>query len=418
MTRNRKPHKPTIRVLFAGQNAWLCHGLWLCVMVTSVSSCLSTITTPTSAFVVPAYKNVGLNGKANRQWSVWPRCSKQEQYNSKKNHRHDDCKSSMKPTSTASLSSRRDVGESLWKAFTAAIMGVGGSSLLPNTPTVAAAPIALERRLDLTMPATAISRGVQAVQDPNSYAGLIYDPLDVVHSAASTDAATGNQRVLLKPPPLLLVLHGAAKNDEPSVYKALGDAKGEHTGLPLQLLASGKAPPELSQDFCVAAPYSFGQPSFYDDSREKILRFVQWLADSQGLVFDPARIFILGFSDGATVAVELATSRRFKGIVVASYGFTGESLPTLALQRLQGIGFWVFHSADDVIFDVGNSDRFVAALRQTNGHEDSLDLVRYTRYEKDPLPGLGIPVDQSMRGHAMGIAAARSPDVYKWLLTL
>lgn len=244
-----------------------------------------------------------------------------------------------------------------------------------------------------------------------------------------------------------MVLHGAAQNNEPDIWKALGDPRGKHAGLPMQLLASGMAPSALADNFCVVAPYSVGKRSFYEDSRDKILNFVQWLASDKFLNeyyqtnskkkqpwSDPTRVFLFGFSDGATVAAELATSRRFRGVVVASYGFTGESLPAMALQRLRGVGFWVFHSADDVIFDVGNSDRLVAALQRTNSNNSSNNkgnnkppddstkekenLIRYTRFDKDPLPRTGILVAPSLRGHTMGIVAAQSADLHQWLLSL
>ena len=41
---------------------------------------------------------------------------------------------------------------------------------------------------------------------------------------------------------------------------------------------------------------------------------------------------------------------------------------------------WCFHSADDVVFSVANSDRLVTTLRRAGG-----DAVRYTRFERDPV---------------------------------
>ena len=123
---------------------------------------------------------------------------------------------------------------------------------------------------------------------------------------------------------------------------------------------------------------------------------------------DPSRIFLFGFSDGATVAVELATTRRFAGAVVCAYGFTG-TLPPRAVERLENVPFWVFHSADDVIFDVASSDRLVAALRQGN----TKDVVRYTRYDRDQEGFTG-----RVRGHSTGITASKLPGVYAWLLSL
>eukprot|EP00977_Amphora_coffeiformis_P010722 scaffold2512_cov164-Amphora_coffeaeformis.AAC.7 len=292
---------------------------------------------------------------------------------------------------------------------------LGSSAILTvaTTPTTRGSAAAVTSPPPTTTTATfdTASR-VREINDPQTYQALIYEP----------PTSSNARNPLVKPPPLLLVLHGAATNLEPDVYKAMASVTGEHAGLPMQLLASNTAPMELATNFCVAAPYAYGQRSFYDDSRGKLLQFVQYLA-SNALNFDPSRIFLFGFSDGATVAVELATSRKFRGVVVASYGFTGKQLPAMALQRLQGVGFWVWHAADDVIFDVANSDRLVVALRETNeitmdDGDDDL-LVRYTRFETDPLSGkMGVRVDPSMHGHTMGIVAAQSPDLYKWMLSL
>jgi dienelactone hydrolase len=69
--------------------------------------------------------------------------------------------------------------------------------------------------------------------------------------------------------------------------------------------------------------------------------------------FDPNLVILFGFSDGTTVAVELLTTRRFVGAVICSYGYCGQTLPSKAIKRLRHLpAVWVFHSADDVIFDV------------------------------------------------------------------
>ena len=100
------------------------------------------------------------------------------------------------------------------------------------------------------------------------------------------------------------------------------------------------------------------------------------------------------------MAVELMTTRRFAGAIVCSYGYTGQSLPGPARERLAGLPMWVFHSADDVIFNVSNSDRLVQQVQ-----------ARYNRYDRDPenLPA-------RVRGHSMGITASKLPEVYEWML--
>jgi predicted peptidase len=81
----------------------------------------------------------------------------------------------------------------------------------------------------------------------------------------------------------------------------------------------------------------------------------------------------------------------------------------------------VYHSQDDVIFDVHNSDRLVAQLQYINNEDKNnhrhqqqqqqKQLIRYSRFTKDPenLP-------PSIRGHSMGITASKSSELYNWLL--
>jgi predicted peptidase len=236
----------------------------------------------------------------------------------------------------------------------------------------------------------------KTVNDPKTYSALAYAP--------KTDDGTQ--------PPLILFLHGAGKNEQD--ISNLANPNGEHAGLLPSLLVTGMAPKELTENFAILAPYSFGKRSFYEEPRGKILSFLDWASSAAGREagypsFDPNRIFLFGFSDGATLGVELMTTKRFAGGVFAAYGFTGE-LPDLALERLKGLPVWIFHSADDVIFPVSCSDKLVLSLKQVNQRKD---LIRYTRFEQDPEGFTG-----SVRGHSTGITASKDPEVYKWLLSL
>ncbi|CAK0792013.1 unnamed protein product [Prorocentrum cordatum] len=179
------------------------------------------------------------------------------------------------------------------------------------------------------------------------------------------------------------------------------------------MLACGRAPGELADNFAVVAPYAAGKSSFYVEPRKKLIQFVEWVCSDEGRragcpTVDPKRIFLFGFSDGATLSVELATTGRFAGGVIAAYGFTGE-LPALALARLRNLPLWVFHSADDRIFPVSCSDRLVGALRKVN----TTDVVRYTRYDRDQEGFTG-----AVQGHSTGITAARLADTYSWMLSV
>ncbi|KAL7580714.1 hypothetical protein ACA910_000999 [Epithemia clementina (nom. ined.)] len=242
------------------------------------------------------------------------------------------------------------------------------------------------------------------VRDPNTYEALVYAPL----------SQTESEKL-----PLLLVLHGAGNNDQ-SAW-SLADINGEHSGLAPSLLASQRAPEILANTFCVVAPYvGDGKRSFYEEPRSKLLRFLDWVLSDEGKAagcpqnIDPCRICLFGFSDGATVAVELATTLRFQCVVVAAYGFTG-TLPKLGLERLERVPMWVFHSADDVIFPVRCSDQLVQSLQTNHGSFTSQreNLVRYSRYSRDPEGCVG-----SFRGHCVGITASKNPDIYDWMLSV
>ena len=78
----------------------------------------------------------------------------------------------------------------------------------------------------------------------------------------------------------------------------------------------------------------------------------------------------------------------------------------------------VFHSQDDVIFDVHNSDRLVQQLEMVNNNNNinndnnnDKHIVQYSRYNRDPenLPA-------RVKGHSMGITASKSSDLYDWMI--
>jgi len=246
----------------------------------------------------------------------------------------------------------------------------------------------------LSAPACASERrgNLVRVSDPLTYSALAYAP------------PGAREKV-----PLIVVLHGAGKNELDAW--SLADPQGEHAGLAPSLLQTGRAPPELANNFAVVAPYSAGKRSFYEEPRKKVLQFVEWACSEKGraagvAAVDPSKVFLFGFSDGATVGIELMTTGRFKAGVFAAYGFTGD-LPGLALQRLKNIPMWIFHSADDVIFPVKCSDKLVSSLRKVQ----SSSVVRYTRFDVDQEGFTG-----DVRGHSTGITASKKPDIYSWMM--
>ena len=212
-----------------------------------------------------------------------------------------------------------------------AFLALESASTSPSGSTSAnAAEVPGEREISLDMGT------LTAVRDPASYSALAYSPRGAAASSGKT--------------PLLIVLPGAAQNTA-GVW-SLADPAGEHMGLAPSLLASGAAPFELARNFAVVTPYPEGKRSFYEEPRAKVLRFIDWVCSEAGREagcpanIDLSRIFLFGFSDGATVGVELATTGRFAACVFAAYGLTG-TLPPRAVELLSTTPLWIFHSEDD-----------------------------------------------------------------------
>jgi predicted esterase len=348
-------------------------------------------------------------------------------------------------------------------SFHPLVLTMGGLSVETTLPNIAAAAATTPTTTYTSADATSSVAPFTVITDPGTgYSALAYQP----QPPAATQQQQQQQQTLgsqVPPlPPLLIFLHGAGTNQRDITN--LIDPQGEHAGLLPSVVATKRAPAELLDEFAILVPYSYQKRSFYEEPRSKLLQFIQWVVDSSTstssstssaalvichdnisdsspppqcpsfLRFDPQRIILFGFSDGATLSVELLTTRRFQAGIICSYGFTG-TLPDLALQRLRGIPMWVFHSKDDRIFSVLYSDKLVQALRQVNLHhhhhdnrpppnddhdadeakdeEKSSKIIRYSRFETDPENFLG-----AVRGHTTGITASKDPHVYQWLLSL
>ena len=260
---------------------------------------------------------------------------------------------------------------------------------------------------------TQISRGtVFEIQDPNSYSAVVYVP-------RAKDGAKQTS-----PLPLLVVLHGAGVNEHSAMYEFTTPG-GDHTNLPPYLLSTQQAPSSLSDNFVVVAPYvGQGKRSLYDEPRSKILSFIKWfntqiesqtLDDGTNISINRQKVSLFGFSEGATLAVELATTRQFQGVVTASYGFSG-TLPKMAIERLQGIPIWAFHSKGDDIYDVQCSNRLVESLLSYDGGLDvfAVDDIKYTKL----VPPTTEKIEPGKEHVRASLVASRSAEVFSWLLSL
>ena len=251
------------------------------------------------------------------------------------------------------------------------------------------------------------------VQDPNSYSAVVYIPPAPNKTAKKSTSSL----------PLLVVLHGAGVNQH-SALDEFTSPGGDHTNLPPYLLSTQQAPPSLSDNFVVVAPYvGKGKRSIYDEPRSKLLSFIKWfnsyietqtLADGTHIAINRQKVSLFGFSEGATLAIELATTRQFLGVITASYGFTG-SLPRLAIERLQGVPIWAFHSKGDDIYDIQCSGRLIGSLLEYEGGLDVFsvgDIVKYTKL---------VPLASNEKGREhvrASLVASKDAEVYSWLLSL
>jgi predicted esterase len=221
-----------------------------------------------------------------------------------------------------------------------------------------------------------IPRGtVFETEDPNSYSAVAYVP-----------PSKRSKTQQLEQLPLLVVLHGAGINQHSALFEftnagSSSSPPGDHINLPPYLLSTDQAPSSLADNFVVVAPYvGKDKRSLYDEPRGKLISFVKWFRSwieeqsfvggtdnsSSRIKINPQKTSLFGFSEGATLAVELATTRQFNGVVLASYGFMG-TLPKMAVERLQGIPLWVFHSKGDDIYNIECSNRLVESLISYEG---------------------------------------------------
>jgi predicted esterase len=269
-----------------------------------------------------------------------------------------------------------------------------------------------------------IRRGkVFEIEDPNTFSAVVYIP----------PAKNGETRAQpIESFPLLVVLHGAGNNEHSAMYEfthadgTSSSPPGDHSNLPPYLLYTHRAPPTLSENFIVVAPYvGKGRRSLYDEPRGKILSFVKWFNawigtqtfdDGTSVVVNRQRVSLFGFSEGSTLAVELATTCQFNGVVVASYGFTGV-LPPMALERLRGIPIWVFHSVGDGVYDIRCSNQLVNGLLTYGRGHDVFDVRNTVKYTK-LIPAQNTRDDLGREHVRAALVASDSDEIYAWLLSL
>lgn len=105
---------------------------------------------------------------------------------------------------------------------------------------------------------------------------------------------------------------------------------------------------------------------------------------------------MLGFSEGSNVALELATTGRFRSVVLCSYGYTG-ILPELAVEKLRNVRVRVVHSEYDDVYDLRWSEKLAGRL------EGETEFVR-------------IPKGERVNHENTVLRTSRDERTWKWLL--
>uniref|UniRef100_A0A7S1ZPN4 Phospholipase/carboxylesterase/thioesterase domain-containing protein n=1 Tax=Ditylum brightwellii TaxID=49249 RepID=A0A7S1ZPN4_9STRA len=377
-----------------------------------------------SLFAFASYSKRQLTQQRRHSWAMTSGCSESM-------HNHHPSSSSSTPASEAAQLKKDKYDRSEHIGSSNSMMGrrkatstfalaslIATSTLSPSS----ASAMPTTTTTDTTQKQEALTNNnpLQIITDPNTYSSLVYIP------------PPSNNRSSKEPLPVIFYLHGAGQNKLPITN--LANPTGEHGGLLPSLIASksNEVPSSLLENFIVVCPYAQDKRSFYEEPRSKLLSFMEWFmtdgikqaqqtrddenksssSSTPPIEINRNKLFLFGFSDGATVSIELLTTRKFAGAIIAAYGYSGGVLPARALERLQRIPLWVFHCKEDVIFDVKFSDLLVQSLRKVNG-ENGEELIRYTRYDRDQEGFTG-----RVKGHSVGITASKKKEVYDWLLSL
>ena len=93
----------------------------------------------------------------------------------------------------------------------------------------------------------------------------------------------------------------------------------------------------------------------------------------------------------------------------------------MAIERLQGIPIWVFHSKDDDVYDIQCSNQLVESLLTYEGAVDVFgtgDIIKYTKLlpqQQNNNSGKGNNGYEHVRA---ALVASKNKEVYEWLLSL
>lgn len=165
-------------------------------------------------------------------------------------------------------------------------------------------------------------------------------------------------------PPLLLLLHGYGSNEE--------DLFGLAPYLDKRfLIISARAPLTLEYgmyawcNLIVTENEISAVPEEAEAGLALLSKFTRELADAYD--FDPRRVFLMGFSQGAMMGLSLALTEpeRVAGVVVMSGRLPLEVEPHIAApERLEGLPIFVAHGIYDAMISIADARATWAALEK------------------------------------------------------
>ena len=193
-------------------------------------------------------------------------------------------------------------------------------------------------------------------------------------------------------PPLLLLLHGVGSN-EADLFSFADQLPGQY--LVVSARASITLGPEsyawYQVDFSTGAPVY--NPQQAEAARQTIIAFIRELAQEHA--FDPHRVTILGFSQGAIMAYSVALTR-----------------PDL-VQRIAVMSGRLLEDVKPMVkpgTDLKRLDVFIS-----HGTQDGTLPVRYATEADSYLRTLGITPKLKTWSEGHTISAAMLADLVKWL---
>lgn len=164
-------------------------------------------------------------------------------------------------------------------------------------------------------------------------------------------------------PPVLIMLHGVGSN-EADLFSFADRIPGEY------LVISARAPNTLGPDSYAwyQVDFSTGKPVFNQEqaeqSRIKLISFIEELGKEHP--FDPARVYLCGFSQGAIMAYSVALTRPdlVRGIAAMSGRLLEEVKPLVKPSRaLKQLSVFISHGTQDGTLPVRYASEAEAYLR-------------------------------------------------------